>query len=468
MGRPQPADAELRLPHPPGAMRRWLAAHPRAVDRIIVGAYLFGCAAALVFDWITAIHVQVFIEIDMEAGTQILVRSSYLSWPWLLVIAAIVTLTAVALRFRRTHPLAGVVLVSVLLCFEQGLLALPNSVALFFLLFAVPVHRSVRAGWLAFGIAALVNLVIVQLTGGGGSGVLGPDGLAIAMGDFGIGERTTVGLVTTLWLLVVLMLGINVGNRQRYVGALIERVHQLAREREQRAQLAAVAERARIAREMHDVVAHSLSVVVTLSEAASVTAEAKPAAAKQAMQRAAETGRDALVEMRRLLGVLAEDSSGGMGGAGDPDGAARAPQPGVAQLSELVAGFAPAGLHVSFAESGIPVGDAQQQLAVYRIVQEGLTNSLRHAGPGSHVELTVLHTPEASTVEVIDSGPVDPGRVAGSAYRARIPGSGRGLNGARQRVRMFGGDIEHGPHGAGYRLFATVPVPRAGATGERE
>jgi signal transduction histidine kinase len=280
----------------------------------------------------------------------------------------------------------------------------------------------------------------------------------LAEGPFGLGDRVGVGLLNGLFLLAAVMIGINIGNRKRYVQALIDRAHQLAREREQQAQLAAAAERARIAREMHDIVAHSLSVVVTLSEAAAVAIETQPAAAKQALERSAETGRAALTEMRRLLGVL--------NGGGDA-GSEFAPQPGLAQMPALVGGFAEAGLSVALTEQGVPAGDPTQQLAVYRIVQEALTNALRHAGPGATVEVELAHAPDGTRIVVTDSGRVVEQPTAESVPPA-LPGSGRGLAGARQRARMFGGDVEAGPSGLGWRVIATVPVSEgAGPAADR-
>lgn len=455
MSEPRTPEVDLRLPRPPGVIRRWLASHPRFVDWIIVGGYLFGCALAVAVDVVLGISIDSLTAVDPAAADVVESRGAALRWPWVLVSAALVAVTAVALRFRRRFPLAGLVVVCAVLLFEQGILAGPNSVALIFLLYAVPVYRSVAAGWLAFGIALVTNLLLVQLTGGANTGLIGPSGLSIGEGPFGLAERITVATANSVWLLAVLMVGINLGNRRRYVAALIDRAHQLVREREQQAALAAAAERGRIAREMHDVVAHSLSVVVTLSEAASVTVDTQPAAAALAMRRAAETGRTALVEMRRLLGVLAEGSDGAA------DAAGLVPQPGVAELGELVASFAETGLQVAFAERGVAHGDATQQLAVYRIVQEGLTNALRHAGAGTAVELTVTHTAGETRIEVRDSGPA-PGESVDGPGATAIPGSGRGLDGIAQRVRLFGGSVDTGPHGTGWRLLAVVPVGDAG------
>ena len=434
---------ELRLPRPPGVFRRWLAAHPDTVDWIIVGAYLFGCAAMVAFSLIAGLSADLYTDIPADAADEMRMMTAFVTWPWVLVSAVIVALVAIALRLRRRYPLQGLILVSVLLVFEQGLLGVPNSVALVFLLYAVPVFRSVRAGWVGFALVALLNGLVLLLTKSSATGLIGPAGLAVS-GPIGMRDSVILAVMNALWLLAVLMIAINLGNRRRYVEALIDRAHQLAREREQREQLAAAAERSRIAREMHDIVAHSLSVVVTLSEAASVAVDSQPEAAKRAMERASETGRSALVEMRRLLGVLNHEHEQGS--------SPRAPQPGLSQLHELTEGLRQAGLRVSVTESGVPAGDATQQLAVFRIVQEGLTNALRYAGRGAEARLTLEHRADGTRIELVDHGARE-----GSAERA-IPGSGRGLEGAAERARMFGGFLEAGPHGSGWRVVAEVPI----------
>lgn len=451
----QSVDAELRLPRPPGVFRRWLSAHPRTVDGVIVGVYLLGCILVVAFELIAARVVTTFPDVDPDAAEALAVRSEYLELPWVGVSLLIVAAVAIALAYRRRFPLAGVVLVSLLLFFEQGLLSFPNSVALVFLLYAVPVYRSVGAGWAAFGVAFVLSSIVIVLTRATGSGLIGPSGVTLGSGPFSLTDQLVVFVFNGLWLLAVLMIGINLGNRRRYVAALIDRAHQLAREREQRAMLAASAERARIAREMHDIVAHSLSVVVTLNEAAAVAIDTQPAAAKQAVERSAETGRTALIEMRRLLGVL-DDESGGDGEGRVQE--TRSPQPGIAEIPALVTGFVDAGLRVSVTEQGVPQGDQSQQLAVYRISQEALTNALRHAGPGTEVALELLHDSERTRIIVTDSGPVSADAAHPNAQNRSLPGSGRGLEGARQRARIFGGDVVAGSHGTGWRVVATIPL----------
>ncbi|MFC6235495.1 sensor histidine kinase, partial [Leucobacter soli] len=421
-----PGDAAL--PRPPGVFRRWLAEHPRAVDWTIVGTYLFGCALMMLFEVVAGFVATDFEGVEPEAVSEMQALAQHLVWPWTLMTLLIVALVATALRFRRRFPLAGLIVVSLLMVFEQGLLVAPNSVALVFLLYAVPVYRSVAMGWIGYGVAVIVNSLLILVVPSGSSGAVGPAGIAVA-DPVGVREGLVLVIINALWLLAVLMIAINLGNRRRYIEALIDRAHQLARDREQKAQLAAAAERARIAREMHDIVAHSLSVVVTLSEAASVAIDAEPVAAKQAMDRAAETGRSALTEMRRLLGVLNEDR--GPATSTTPSAAPLAPQPGAAQLAELIRGFAEAGLRISVTEQGVPAGDAAQQLAVYRIVQESLTNALRYAGAGADVELKLIHGDLTTEIEVVDSGPDragsgTPAAPHDSGARRPIPGSGRG------------------------------------------
>ncbi len=459
---PQLAEAQLRLPRPPGVIRRVLAAHPRLLDGGIVFWYLIGCGFAALLDVLLYLSEG---ALEFPAGAEPVASAGpiYLSLPWLLVTLAVTGIVATSLAFRRRHPVLGVLLVSATLALDLGLQVLPNSIALVFLLYAAPVYRSVVAGWIAYAIAVVTHALVLLLSSVVPSGALGPGSTvqvnAVAHSP---GEYLVVSAATAVWLLVVLLVGINRGNRMRYVEALIDRARQLAVEREQQAQLAAAAERARIAREMHDIVAHSLSVVVTLSEAAAVTIDRQPEAARQAMERAAETGRGALTEMRRLLGVLGDE--------GHDAQAPLAPQPGAAQLAELVAGFRDAGLAVSLTEVGVAGGDAMQQVALYRIVQEGLTNALRYAGRGSRVAVSLEHAADRTLVDLRDSGPPAAGRVPdGVRERARrgtvdsgaatvgIPGTGRGLAGARQRAELFGGTLEAGPYGSGWRVRAEVP-----------
>jgi signal transduction histidine kinase len=210
-------------------------------------------------------------------------------------------------------------------------------------------------------------------------------------------------------------------------------------ERERRAQLAAAEERARIARELHDVVAHSLSVVIAQADGGRYAAGADPAAATEALRTIGASAREAQGEMRRALGLL--------GGEAD---AARAPQPGVGELPALVERTRDAGLPIDFAERGSPRPvPAATGMAVYRVAQEALTNVLRHAGPGAAARLELRWEPGAVSVVVRDDG---------LGGRAQGDGRGRGLAGMRERVEPRGGTVRAGPlPDGGFEVHATLP-----------
>jgi signal transduction histidine kinase len=235
-------------------------------------------------------------------------------------------------------------------------------------------------------------------------------------------------------------IGLSVRNRRAYLEALVDRAARAERERDQQARLAATTERARLAREMHDIVAHSLTVVVTLAEAATATTD--PSAAREAMGQVATTGRAALAETRRLLGVLRT-------GADDP--ADLAPAPGLDGLDGLVAGARGAGLPVRLTVGGRPrpLSGAMDATA-HRIVQESLTNVLKHAVEPSVVEVLLRWGEDDLVVQVTDDGRTTP-----------APGEpGQGLTGMRERSALFGGEVSAGPTASGgWRVRATLPVP---------
>ncbi|MCD4523424.1 sensor histidine kinase [Nocardioides sp. cx-173] len=227
--------------------------------------------------------------------------------------------------------------------------------------------------------------------------------------------------------------------RHAYVEALVERGERIAREADQRAELAASAERSRIAREMHDVVAHGLSVIVVQADGARYAAARDPGVATRALETIATTGRESLTEMRRLLGLLR---------AGEETG--WRPQPGLAELACLVEDARAGGAEVEAAlpeeTTRVPEGVA---LTAYRVVQESLSNVRRHAGPSPHVRVSVTAGPEL-VVEVEDDG-----RGAGTADDHR----GNGLVGMRERVTVHGGTFTAGPRpGGGFRVAARLPL----------
>ena len=243
-------------------------------------------------------------------------------------------------------------------------------------------------------------------------------------------------------VVAALVMGVYVRHRRNTSGMLVERAQQLERERDQQAVLAAADERTRIAREMHDVVAHSLLVMVTLSEGAAMKQAREPARAAEAIRQVSATGRQTLTEIRRLLGVLRTETA--------PH--ERSPQPGVQEIDALLERVRDTGLDVDVTVTGSP--DALPpgaELAVYRIVQEALTNTLKHSVDPSRIGIDIRYGADSVTVDVHDDGTAtaDSGAEAG----------GHGVIGMRERAAVYGGTVHAGPDSAGgWRIHAHLPV----------
>jgi signal transduction histidine kinase len=238
------------------------------------------------------------------------------------------------------------------------------------------------------------------------------------------------------------LIGYNIRTRRAYLAGLEDRAARLERERGQEAELAAAAERSRIAREMHDVVAHNIAVMIALAEGAAYTNDTEPERATAIMSQVSGTGRAALAEMRRLLGVMRapEDAS-----------PAHAPQPTIADLDELVETVRTAGLPTRLAITGSPATlPPSAQLAIYRMVQEALTNTLKHAS-ASRAEVRLSCSPESVRLEITNDGTT-------TAYGP----AGHGIVGMRERAAVFGGEIEAGPGpSGGWRVATTLRLAAA-------
>jgi signal transduction histidine kinase len=222
-----------------------------------------------------------------------------------------------------------------------------------------------------------------------------------------------------------------------------ERARLLEREREERARAAVTEERSRIARELHDVVAHSVSVMVIQAQAGLRLLEGEEAPTRQALGSIEDTGRQVLVEMRRVLGVLRRHDAE----------LALSPQPRIGELDALVAQVREAGLPVELhIEGTVAVLPAGVDLSAYRIVQEALTNTLKHAGPAS-ARVLVRYSADELELEIADDG----------VGVGEGDGSGHGLVGMRERVALYGGVLENGRRrGGGYRVRARLPLEPAG------
>jgi signal transduction histidine kinase len=236
--------------------------------------------------------------------------------------------------------------------------------------------------------------------------------------------------------------GNEIANRQRQTDQQRERAHQLEEERSEAVAAAAETERRHIARELHDVVAHSVSVMVVQAGAARKVMDDKPDAARESLLAVEASGHEAMAELRRLLGVLSDNGS-----AAPP----LAPQPGMAGLDALIAKVREAGLPVELRVEGPPESlSPGVDIAAYRIVQEALTNALKYAG-GAPTDVVVRYTPDGLEVEVIDEGTMS----------TPADGIGRGLTGMQERVALFGGTVEAGKRAdGGYAVLARLPFDR--------
>ncbi|MET8383973.1 sensor histidine kinase [Streptosporangium canum] len=332
------------------------------------------------------------------------------------------------LFWRRSRPLTVFAIVSVA-SFGQwlaGVDPLPFNVAVLIAMYAVASLRSLR-----WAVAA---------------GLVAELGLALSFGRMTTDPDPTSFASASVFVVAIWIAGIYANTRRRYLESLEERAERAEHERDQQARLAAAAERARIARELHDVVAHNVSVIIVQADGAGYAIDSDPEQARMAMQAIAATGRQALAEMRRMVGVLRTD------GVAVEE---YAPQPSLSQLDELVAQVRSSGLPVDLRVVGVPQELPEgEQLTVYRIVQEALTNTLKHGGPGASATVEMEYGVRELLLRVTDDG-------RGAAAPGR-PG-GHGLVGMRERAAMFGGSIEARPRlGGGFQVTARLPIGETG------
>ncbi len=294
--------------------------------------------------------------------------------------------------------------------------------------YSVSAHRGLRAGTIAAGVAFVALVVSFHVAS------WGPNGADRAFDLLAVATAVALGDSTR--------------NRARVAAEQAARLEAVAREQERVAHQTVLDERARIARELHDLVAHSMSIVAVQAGMGHHLIDRDPRRAKEALAAIETTTRQALTEMRQMLGLLrATDDTVG------EQVVARDPQPGSADIAELVAEAAASGLDAELVvepdggDHTLPAGLA---LSAYRIVQEALTNVRKHAGP-AHVEIRLHHEPHQLTITVDDDG-----RGVSTLGRGR---QGYGLVGMRERANVVGGELVTGPRpGGGFRLQATLPL----------
>jgi signal transduction histidine kinase len=380
--------------------------------------------------------------------------------------AAIQTALVGAIAFRRRWP-AAVFLTVCAIAFGQWLIGIPliGDGALVIALYTVAAHQSRTRALIAAGLLEAGAIMA-----------------AVRWEPAGSVSRSLLFL--SAMVVAALTAGLTAASGSRYLAWMDERARRLAVERDQQATIAAAAERTRIARELHDIVSHSLSVVITLADAAVVVSPGAPG--QDAMAEVAEAGRQALSDMRAMLGVLRTDpnstgpastgpastgpastgpASTGPGSTESP-GASVTPQPGLGQLTDLAERVRTTGLTVDLGTEGdpFPLG-AAAELTAYRIVQEALTNTIRHAG-ARRARVTIRYDAPQVTVTVADDGIGAPGTPGTPATGAPGHGTGtghgigHGIGGMRERAALHGGTISAGPApDGGWRVTATLTRP---------
>lgn len=349
------------------------------------------------------------------------------------------------LAWRRVRPVGSAVAVF-LVGLAQVLLGpwlvFPADLVVLLSLYSVTVYGPRWAGR-----AAMVSVVV------GSAVFVVRTSIEMGLAEGLVSGGSTAGMMAALGL-AIFAFGLLRRSREARLEVLRERAERLERERDQQHRLAASAERSRIAREMHDVVAHSLSVVVAQADGGRYAAEHDPDAAIHALGTISDTGRAALADMRRILGILRTDVAADADAGPDVE---FAPQPASGDLDALVEQIRSLGVRVSVVRLGVPQTlPPGMGLTAYRIYQEALTNVVKHAGPDAEVTVLEQWTASGLVLEVTDDG-------RGAA--AADDGGGHGLLGMRERAALFGGTVSAGPRpGGGFRVHVELPVPTPAQT----
>ena len=403
-----------------GRIRRYLRTHPRLV---VIGA-------VVIYLLLTLPGVLVVAAMPESNATGLLVVT--------LAVSA-------ALLYRRRAPMTVIILVFIFECLalviagpQGGLGGVGMIIALYTVATSYSAKRTIPLSILA-GSFQTVLMVLMGFPDMTGMEFDPQDGI-----DETIFTRVIIAVSGSFiigFYIAAAAVGMNVRNARIHEAELNHWASQVS-------VLAQVQERTRIAREMHDVVAHSLSVMIALSEGARVVAKRDQARADEVLNELSGTGRAALADMRRMLGVLRQEESGEL-----------APQPTGGNVEQLLEGFRTAGLPVTYTHAGDPLPeDTTFQLTVFRIIQESLTNSLRYARNVSDVQVRLEQRRGELRMEIMDNG---------DATRVPSIGSGRGLRGMRERAALFGGTVDAGPVASGgWIVKAVLQLPECSLQNE--
>jgi signal transduction histidine kinase len=315
----------------------------------------------------------------------------------------------------------------------------------YFLISAVSLAQWSLGVWQQTGMAALIALYSLAMHGSlrvlGWAAALTAAELTLAVWLLAPVKHPFLGLFFLLGTATAaIAIGLTLRIRRLFLAALEDRATRLEIEHDQRVRLTTAAERTRIAREMHDIIGHNLSVMVTVADGTATLATNRGESTADALRILADTGRQAMSELRRVLGVLREEQD---------DERPLGPQPGIHDLDPLLARVRAAGLPATYRTIGdLDALASGVQLTVYRIVQEALTNTLKHAGPGSTADVTVAKEAGTVHIKVADTGVLAAGARSGDA--------GHGLVGIRQRAAMYGGTVTLGPPATGHGWIVDV------------
>lgn len=329
---------------------------------------------------------------------------------------------AVPLALRRRTPAAAAALIAAI-CLAQWLAGVVANGDLIVLIMLYSLAVWERRRWLLAAAIVIAEIGVVMVVVRWAPGA----------------HQLLSGLMATGTVTAALAAGFYVRIRRAYLASMLERAETAERDRDRQAQIAVAQERARMAREMHDVIAHSLAVMITLNDAVAAVTDA--GTVRDTVTQASDVGRQALSEMQRMLGVLRSDGP-----------AELTPQPGTTQLADLIAIVRSAGLSVELAVCGDRAELAPTaQLTIYRIVQESLTNVLKHARNVQRVVVAITYRPDRVRVHVTNDG--DP------ELLQTIPAQGHGLVGMRERSALYDGQFEAGPLlGGGWKVVADFNI----------
>ncbi|MGE7391438.1 sensor histidine kinase [Streptomyces sp. NPDC004126] len=399
---------------PFAATRQWMRAHPLATDAVLA----FGALAAMV--------VGSFADPHGPHGPTFGTRTPEPFSLLLMLLGA----AALVLRRRRPRTVLAVTCGLSLLELTTGEPRAPVAMSAVIALYTVAALTDRPTTWRT-GLLTMAGLT----------------GVAMLAGPMPWYAQENIGIFA--WTGMAAAAGDAVRSRRAFVDAIRERAERAERTREEEARRRVAEERLRIARDLHDVVAHHIALVNVQAGVAAHVMDKRPDQAKEALAHVRDASRSALNELRATVGLLRQ--------SGDPE-APTEPAPGLALLDELLDTFRHAGLPVAATVQLGPGTDplpAAVDLAAYRVIQEALTNVRKHAGPGAQAEVSVVRVGPSVEVTVLDDG----GDSADSAPAPLDPGGGHGLLGMRERTGALGGSCFAGPrYGGGFRVHAILPA----------